>query len=102
MIIVLGRDDLCPCWADHITTRFVKFLQTRSVLRWRQSFSKLPAVSLLILKDEKGIHIFTPWPNPGCFALRYALTVRAMWPSRVTYINTDKELFVAEWQPAVA
>lgn len=66
--------------------------------------SKLPAMSLLILTDgkTKGIHIFTPWPNPGCFALRYALTVRAMWPSRVTYINTDKELFVAEWQHAVA
>lgn len=37
MIVVLGRDDLCPCWVDHITTRFVKFLQTRSVSRWRES-----------------------------------------------------------------
>lgn len=36
------------------------------------------------------------------FALRYVQTVGAMWPSRVTYINMDKELFVPEWQPAVA
>lgn len=54
------------------------------------------------MKKNKGIHIFTPWPDPGCFALRYALTAGAVRPSGVTYINMDKELFVAEWQPAVA
>lgn len=62
----------------------------------------LPAASLLILWDEKknkGIHIFTPWPDPGCFAFRYALRAGAGRPSGVTYINMDKELFVAEWQP---
>lgn len=76
MIVVLGRDDSRSCWADHITTRFVKFLQTRSVLRWRESraagnrslllfffFFKggqknLPAVSLLILRDENKIKVF--------------------------------------------
>lgn len=107
-----------PCWADHITTRFVKFLPTQNFSRWRKFTSILKGNTFLqpffltsccvtvALTGRKGpvscrytyFHTFT-WSSAAI--PRYALNVGASPPSRMAYTNTDKGLFVSSGKPAV-